>query len=255
MLFNIKRFYHGVIQRQKWLLLIFILPFLYFIISAVIPDQFTVSQDIKISGELPVIVSNPLDIKQVKDLVINSDILTLNSFSLKKLMGALSDSESSTISISKLSALMDNQSKLLKERVRNGISMIETGENRVSMTYTGNDLQLGKILVHFYSGRLVQKTLEGIRSGNHSYPRTPQPGLSGSLNIAEESALWRSERSSSMGLMFLISIFCIMILIGVLEWNDNSFKSERQIGRYLDIPVLGSIPDLNKMSKLIGMES
>jgi len=53
--------------------------------------------------------------------------------------------------------------------------------------------------------------------------------------------------------MFLISIFCILILIGVMEWNDNSFKSERQIGRYLNMPVLGSIPDLNRMSKLMKM--
>jgi len=37
-------------------------------------------------------------------------------------------------------------------------------------------------------------------------------------------------------------------VLAVLEWFDPSFKSERQIAQYLELPILGSIPDLNKIS-------
>jgi hypothetical protein len=255
MFFNIKRYYHGVKQRQIWLLLILILPMIYFIFSAITPDRFTISQDINISANLPVIVSNPLDIRQVKDLIASPETLTHNSFSLKKLMSVLSDSESSAVSVATLSMLMENQGKMLKETVKKGISISEAGESSVKVKYYGKDLKLGEILVYFYSDRLIQKTLEGIRAGNHNFPRAPLPELSGQLVIDEESSVWRSDRNFSMVLIFIISIVCIMFLIGVFEWNDNSFKSERQIGRYLNTPVLGSIPDLNRMSKLMKANS
>jgi len=148
---------------------------------------------------------------------------------------------------------MENQGKVLKETVRQGISIQESGENKIQIKYYGNDLKLGEILVSFYSERLLMKTQEGIKAGNHNFPKSPVPVLAGNLETTQESAVWRPERSTSIGLMFLISIFCILILIGVMEWNDNSFKSERQIGRYLNMPVLGSIPDLNRMSKLMKM--
>jgi capsular polysaccharide biosynthesis protein len=34
----------------------------------------------------------------------------------------------------------------------------------------------------------------------------------------------------------------------IYEWSDPSFKSERQVAQYLELPILGSLPDLNKVS-------
>ena len=49
-------------------------------------------------------------------------------------------------------------------------------------------------------------------------------------------------------LSLFLSVLGVAGLLWALEWMDPSFKSERQIARYLDVPVLGSMPDLNKIT-------
>jgi len=45
-----------------------------------------------------------------------------------------------------------------------------------------------------------------------------------------------------------------MMILGMLEWADPSFKSERQVARYLGLPIIGSLPDLNKICAALDAE-
>ncbi len=51
--------------------------------------------------------------------------------------------------------------------------------------------------------------------------------------------------------LVILSCIGVFILLGVMEWTDSSFKSERQIGRYLNYPILGSVPDLTRVSNMM----
>jgi capsular polysaccharide biosynthesis protein len=49
-------------------------------------------------------------------------------------------------------------------------------------------------------------------------------------------------------LIGFISLSGILVLLVIFEWSDPSLKSERQVAQYLELPILGSLPDLNKIS-------
>jgi capsular polysaccharide biosynthesis protein len=74
------------------------------------------------------------------------------------------------------------------------------------------------------------------------------------MKINEHRTLWRHERLVPLALITFISLIGVLIVLAVLEWSDPSFKSERQVAQYLDLPILGSLPDLNKISAALNMK-
>jgi capsular polysaccharide biosynthesis protein len=40
-----------------------------------------------------------------------------------------------------------------------------------------------------------------------------------------------------------------MLIISLLELTDPAFKSERQMARYLEMPVLGTMPDVQRLAE------
>ena len=83
MFFNLKRFYYGAVKRQKLLLSILIVPYLYIVISAIIPDRFIVTQDIVIKNESPVASAvNPLGFKPFGEVKKDSDDFFKNQFDI-----------------------------------------------------------------------------------------------------------------------------------------------------------------------------
>ena len=54
MRFYLKRLYYGIQQRKAWLLLVFLLPILFILLSALIPDRFAITQKIAIQPDAPV---------------------------------------------------------------------------------------------------------------------------------------------------------------------------------------------------------
>jgi hypothetical protein len=72
--------------------------------------------------------------------------------------------------------------------------------------------------------------------------------LRGDLIVEAHRALWRSDRAAPVAQALIISLIAVIVFLGVLEWSDPAFKSERQIARYLGVPILGSLPDLTLIS-------
>jgi len=74
MYFNIKRYLHGLSRRRLWLLLIFLPPLAYLVLSAIHADRFSVKQNISISKDSPVALgSTPMGDKQMGKIVSRPD--------------------------------------------------------------------------------------------------------------------------------------------------------------------------------------
>ncbi len=79
----------------------------------------------------------------------------------------------------------------------------------------------------------------------------PYSELKGGLAVESQKALWRNERLPVTVLLLAAGLAAVLIWIGILELLDTSFKSERQIARILRLPVLGTVPNVFRLSKAL----
>ena len=153
------------------------------------------------------------------------------------------------------------------------MSLKAADDAHVLLSYYGRDVEMGKMLVNFYTQRLVSRSKDGLvrsmrnlnrtsgsdRAGGLQYSsRQDAPALShlshsqpaapeGEVIIQEHRIFWRSDRLLPAAVILAGSLVLWLILAGFVEWADPSFKSERQISRYLDLPVIGVMPDLEPL--------
>ncbi len=241
MLFNLKRFYYGAVKRQKLLLSILIVPYLFIVISAIIPDRFIVTQNIVIKDAAPVASAvNPLGFKTFGEIKKDADGFFKNQFDI---------GNSSRLIVSKF--FEEFSSKTIKEAIDNCSFVINEEVDKVQIKYDGKDLELGKILVSYYSERLIVKAKEGLYRSQNKKGDELKTSIEGYLQIEKLRSIWRADRLTPLLFSISISIIIILSLLCFLEWSDPSLKSERQVARYTGLPILGAVPDLNKISKKI----
>lgn len=242
MYFNIRRYFYGILKRRFLALLIFIIPIVFLIVSATLPDRYTVVQNVTISEDSPVaLLTNPVGYMTFKEL--NDDPLSffLNTYAKNKLTGTL------------MSGWAEKYGPMMDDVIKTSMSMAFSGRNTVQIRYFGKSREVGEILVAFYADRLVKKALEGLVRSNSESPDI-KPDLSGGIDVYEIRTIWRPERLVPLVYCIGASLILVLILFGFLEWNDPSFKSERQIARYIGLPILGNVPDLNKVAALLQTE-
>ncbi|MBU1169757.1 MAG: hypothetical protein KKD44_09365 [Proteobacteria bacterium] len=240
--FNVKRYYYGIVKRRLLALVIFIIPAVFLIVSAIFPDRYTVVQNVTISEDSPVaLLTNPVGFMAFKELNEDPSAFFLNAYALNKITGTL------------LSGWAEKYGPVMDDVIKTSMNMVLAGKNTVQISYFGKSREVGDILVSFYSDRLVKKALEGLVRSNNEGPGI-MPDLSGGIEVYEIRAVWRPERLRPLIYCTMASIILVLILFGFLEWNDPSFKSERQIARYIGLPILGNVPDLNKVAALIRAE-
>jgi capsular polysaccharide biosynthesis protein len=56
-------------------------------------------------------------------------------------------------------------------------------------------------------------------------------------------------------LLLAAGLAAVLLWIGILELLDTSFKSERQIARILRLPVLGTVPNVFRLSEEISIKA
>ncbi|MBN2232274.1 MAG: hypothetical protein JW781_05575 [Deltaproteobacteria bacterium] len=139
------------------------------------------------------------------------------------------------------------------------------GGGRVTIAYNGPDLALGKLVTTFSAERLAER----IRSGRQRRQKTPgivaagvraDDGTTpeiviGTPKIDRRRAWWRAERLSAAAAFLLLPLAGALVLAGYREFTDPAFKSGRQAARYLDLPILGSLPNLDVLASLLGPET
>lgn len=242
--FLLKRYLHGISKRRFWLLLVFILPCLYLFTASLQADRFTITQAISLYETSPVaITSKPTGSVLLKDVVAEPESFFQNNFAVNTLTNDI---------FVKNSPNQAETQSLLIDAVKNNMSMEMTGSSMMQIKYHGTDAKTGSILVGYYSKRLLQGAKEGlIRTNTTLAADASAPALIEGLYTIEHRALWRPGRLLPVLQLFIASCLGVLVLLWGMEWSDSSFKSERQLGRYLDIPVLGSVPDLGSVSDLI----
>ncbi len=247
MYFNIKRYFYGISKRRFWLLLILFPPVFYIFVSASNTDRFSIRQNISISKDLPVaLASGPAGLKQIQEMVIHPDDFFLNNYAVRKLYTELY--------VGTAVYRADGQFRNLLEMIKNSMSIKIPSENIAVITFYGEDRAIGRTLVSYYSERFIQKGQEGLLRSKHKGSGFKIPALMGNMEINEHRSLWRSERFVPLVLISFISLIGVLLVLAVLEWSDPSFKSERQVAQYLELPILGSLPNLNKISASLDLK-
>jgi hypothetical protein len=241
MYFNIKRYFYGISKRRFWLLLILLPPILYIVLSAGYTDRFSIKQKISISKDVSLaLASGPAGIKQIKEIVAQPEDFFLNNYAVRKLYTELY--------VGTAVYRADGQFRNLLEMIKNNMSIEMPSEDIAMISFSGKDKTVGQTLVSYYANRFIQKGKEGFVRSKHEESSLKLPALRGDMEINEHRSLWRPERLAPLVLISFISLIGVLMILVVLEWSDPSFKSERQVAKYLDLPILGSLPDLNKIS-------
>ena len=245
--FNIKRYFCGISKRRFWLLLILFPPMFYIFVSAGSTDRFSIKQNISIPKGLPLaLASGPAGLKQIKEIVTHPDDFFLNNYAVRKLYTELF--------VGSAVYRADGQFRNLLETIKNTISIEMPSENIAIIAFDGNDKTVGQTLVSFYANRLIQKGQEGLVRSKHKESGFNLPALMGNIEINAHRTLWRPERLVPLVLITFISLIGVLMVLVLLEWSDPSFKSERQVAQYLELPILGSLPNLNKISASLNLK-
>jgi hypothetical protein len=248
--FFFKRYLYAVSLRRFWLISAVIPSLVYLVFLATQPDRFTVFQDIAVSKNVPVAISSsPVHFTGMDKIISQPDDFFIEKFALRQLYMQLH-----------VGTDMDQAGRQyapLIKTISQEMAMTYQPGNRVRIMYQGDNRKNGEMFVSFYSKRLLRKVEEGLRRSKSAAGQAVliKPGLpaklAGSMEIKGEQALFRADRILPAMNIFIIFIIIVMLWIGILEWADPSFKSERQVARYLKLPTLGSLPDINKISKTI----
>lgn len=266
--FYVKRYRYAVERRLHWMLLAVIPVSVYLVVSAIHPDRFTVRQDTPISNEAPIsVMESPIDFLKMSEIISHYEDFFLDEFALTGLS-------------KNLETIMpypkdEGQTSSLRMAVATVMSMKTSDEKTVQIVYYGPDPKFGEILVNSYSQRLLDRVADGLlrsskANAGHSRAQGAMPPsvdataisrsmagatenkagspMLGARTVEEHRAAWRPERLGPSLLIFSSSVAFMLLLLGILEWTDPSFKSERQVARYLGLPILGALPDLGKLS-------
>ncbi|MBN2514859.1 MAG: hypothetical protein JXC33_02375 [Deltaproteobacteria bacterium] len=238
--FNIKRYGHGLSTRRNWLLLILLPPLLYLLFGAMHYDRFSVNQSISISKDTPFAhAATGAGITKVENIISNPDIFFLNNYAVRQLY--------TTLYAGTAVYRADRQFRTLLDTVRSTMTLTAPTGNLVKINYSGPDERMGRILVGYFSQRLMSKSREGIARSRVKLQANEMPAMTGAMNVEKYRAFWRADRTVPFVLTAFFSVLAILVLIGVLEWSDPSFKSERQVAQYVDLPIIGSLPNLNRI--------
>ncbi len=243
--FNIKRYIYGVSKRRTWFVLILLFPLIYLIIKAMAPDMFTVSQQITIPKDAPVaLASSPTGYGKAHEIADNPSGFFQNHFAMRAMYNQLNAGAGDFRT--------DPQFRRIALAAKESMSLKMTGENVMQISYYGSDEEFGKDIVQLYSQRLVHKGIEGLSRSRTQPGKSIIPQISGDVSIKAHHTLWRSNRFRPIVQIAILSVLIVLVLLGVIEWSDPSLKSERQVARYVGLPILGSMPDLNKVYSAIG---
>ncbi|RJR24561.1 MAG: hypothetical protein C4582_04205 [Desulfobacteraceae bacterium] len=265
MFYYIKRYLNGIRKVKKWLPLIVAPCLAYLAVAGLSADRFSVSQLVSVDVNSPVALSRtPVDVVPMSEILAGREGLFLDDFAVLDLSRRLQKETAL-----KQATIIGRD---LRKLIEDSMSMQSADNSHVEIGYFGSDIQMGRILVDFFTKKLVMRNQEGI-ARSIRYNKTASLGKQsanfivmqasagvsgpagesldikpaspvGEMRIREYRALWRPERLSPALALLALSVVLMGIAAGVVEWSDPSFKSVRQTARYLNTPVLGTIPNI-----------
>ncbi len=253
MIFMLRLYAQKVMSMKLWLLPALVPPLIYLLAMASEPDVFTVYQDIAVPEDPAyAVTTSPVDYVPLSEIVEHPANFFLERFIVKELHTILYPDTA-----------FDAQAEPLRSTVypaQKNMTLAGIGDDRVRVRYHGPEREKGRILVSYFSGKLMKKVSAGMRrrrmqegeAGVHQQKqaaggREDVEILHAKPLVAEHTAVFRTSRIVPAAVLFGITLAIILLWIAILESTDTSLKSERQAARYLDLPAIGSLPNLNKL--------
>lgn len=240
---NLKSYFNIILVKPRFLLIVVIIPLVYYLYALSIPVSYEITNSVgyPIGTELYLPGSGVSTIDR-DSLIRDPDILFLDSALLVELDHLITrgwnDPEDSGVE--------------LTTSIINEMSLVPFGNEELKIAYNGPQQAMGSLMVYFYSRKLVAYSRITSGSGNSSSLGGVAAAGLGSFNrnlqIRKIYRLWDNSRLYPLAVISLLSFIAMLIVVGIVEWLDSSLKSEQQAARYLDLPVLGSFPDLEELS-------
>jgi hypothetical protein len=272
MRYYIRQYCHGMWRIRQWLPLVFLPSVVYLLVVSAAPDRFSVVQKVAVQKTAPIAISRtPLDIMPMSDMISRPAELFLDEFAILDL--------GNTVQVVP-GMRKETASRNLRGVIESSMTLKTADDSSVLLNYYGHDVELGKTMVNFYTQRLVSRSRDGLvrsmrnlnRAGasetnggslqtarpvgiesvtSQSQPAAPE----GDIRIQEHRTFWRSDRLSPSAGILGGTLMLWLILAGFVGWVYLPFKSERQISRYLDIPVIGTMPDVVPLIQRIQLKN
>jgi hypothetical protein len=246
--YYIRRYCHGLWRLRQWLPIVFLPSVVYLLVVSAAPDRFSIIQKVDVQKTAPIALSRtPVDTLPMAEMISRPAELFLDDFAILDLANAVQ----AVPGLKKETA-----SRNLRGVIEGSMTLKPADDASVLLGYYGSDVDLGKMVVKFYTQRLVSRSKDGLvrstrnlnRSGAESAMSQPQPAApDGEMRIQEHRTYWRPDRLLPAAGILAGALVLWLILAGFAELADPSFKSERQISRYLDLPVIGVMPDLDPL--------
>lgn len=242
MLFYLKRLTSAIVANKSWALIIPLSLLLYFIYAAVVNVRYSITQSLgPYNPEIPLAVAhNPIQTIEFNYLVNQPSLLFLEGFSLKQIQNGILVLQDLTQDVD------DNRlSRLINETM--SLELVEG--DRLDIIYLGDNLATGKFFVEYYSQRLLTRISDGlVRSKSDAIASGPRPALMGEIVISTQRSVWDKERLGPLAWVFAISTLFTLILVAYIEFTNPAFKSEREMAQYLGLPVLGIVPNVDRIA-------
>lgn len=241
MFFYLKRFSTALIANKRWWAIIPLSLLLYLAYAAATDLRYSVTQALgPYKPEIPLAVAhNPVATIKLEEVVNQPSLLFLEGFSLKQVQKKI-------LVLKEHSHLADENrlSQFIHESMSIGLGQA----NLLEITFNGGDPSLGKILLDYYSQRLLTRIEDGLtRAKTLSTLSSQRPEFRGEMLISAHRSLWNQDRLSSLIVVLIISTIFTMILVAYIEFTNPAFKSEREMAQYLGLPILGIIPNVDRM--------
>ncbi len=257
--FFLKRYLYKI-SSQRGLLMLALIPALIYFAAAIQMDRFKIYQQIKIESATPLALSNsPSDFTAIAWFLAHPDELFLDAYTLQTL------SREMQRELPPQPAIMTEAQ--LMQSIKNAMSL-SYEKDTLRISYSGINQGMGEFLAAFYAKKIMKKAEDGVKRQEMLLARqTQQEGkvapapklppyseLKGGLTVESQRALWRNERLPMTLLLLAVGLAVVLVWIGILELLDTSFKSERQIARMLSLPVLGTVPNINRIAKIMSVK-
>lgn len=257
MFFHLQLFRIAVAARKKYLYWAIVPAVIYLIIAAMFPHSYEISQDLRARDEAKLAPGpSPMDLVSVQSVLSEPQSFFTTNQVLMDLREQLLTGD--TLEREEWSQWMPSRfAVFIKRTVRNDLTLQSSDTNMLTLSYQGQDQKLGKFLVDFYAQRLVwagqraQKrealTSQSQGQNGDQDKAKSEISLAGELQIDSSRTLLTWERTVVALVILAACLVLALITIWLKETSRPKLYTERQAARYLDIPVLGSVPNLDRL--------
>ena len=258
MFFHLRLLLHAISKNKGYFIIILLPPLAYLVFQAYIPYKYTLVQSLVTEEQAAFALgTNPLDIVRLQELKNDPGTLFTANLALMDLRNHLLIREA--VHRPEWTSWMPSHFNLFVQRsLHQSVSLQDKEGNRISLVYEGPDRELGQAIINFYAQRLIQgakrareRSLVDVAVSRTQVPEGqgsfPGVAMDGPLQISATRLLYHPDRLGPTLWILCVSALVFLALVWLMEYARPKLYTPRQAARYLDIRVLGQLPDLNKL--------